>query len=55
MQVLTRLVECHGQPAQLRTDNGPEFISARLSEWCEANTIALQWIQPDKPTKNSCI
>ena len=33
VQVLTRLVECHGRPAQLRTDNGPEFISARLSEW----------------------
>ena len=32
VQVLTRLVDCHGLPAQLRTDNGPDFISARLSE-----------------------
>ncbi len=32
VQVLTRLVECHGCPAQLRTDNGPESISARLRE-----------------------
>jgi putative transposase len=35
VQVLTRLVECSGRPAQLRTDNGPEFSSANLSEWCE--------------------
>jgi len=33
--VLTRLVECHSYPTQLRTDNGPEFVSAKLSEWCE--------------------
>ena len=32
VQVLARLVECHGRPAQLRTDNGPEFISTRLTE-----------------------
>lgn len=35
VQVLTRLVEYYGCPTQLRTDNGPEFISAKLSEWCE--------------------
>ena len=55
VQVLTRLVECHGRPAQLRTDNGPEFISARLTEWCEAQGIILHWIQPGKPTQNAYI
>jgi len=55
VQVLARLVECHGRPAQLRTDNGPEFISARLTEWCEAHGIILRWIQPGKPTQNAYI
>jgi len=55
VQVLTRLVEYHGKPVQLRTDNGPEFISARLSEWCETQGIALHWIQPGKPTQNAYI
>ncbi|MBO2009533.1 transposase family protein [Siccationidurans soli] len=55
VQVLTRLVDYHGCPAQLRTDNGPEFISARLSEWCEQQGIALHWIQPGKPTQNAYI
>lgn len=55
VQVLTRLVECYGRPAQLRTDNGPEFISAKLSEWCEQQGITLHWIQPGKPTQNAYI
>jgi putative transposase len=55
VQVLTRLVESYGRPAQLRTDNGPEFISTRLSEWCEAQGIVLHWIQPGKPTQNAYI
>ena len=55
VQVLTRLVECYGQPTQLRTDNGPEFISARLSDWCEKKDIVLQLIQLGKPTQNAYI
>jgi putative transposase len=55
VQVLTRLVEGYGRPAQLRTDNGPEIISAHLSEWCEQQGIALHWSQPGKPTQNAYI
>jgi putative transposase len=32
VQMLARLVECNDQPKQLRTDNGRQFISARLTE-----------------------
>lgn len=53
--MLTHSVECHGRPAQLRTDNGPEFISAQLTEWCEAQGIALHRIQPGKPKKKAYI
>lgn len=31
------------------------FISARFSEWCEQQGIALHWIQPGKPTQNAYI
>jgi putative transposase len=41
VQVLTRLVECHGCPMQLRTDKSPEFISVWLGEWCEQQGITL--------------
>lgn len=55
VQMLTRLIEYYSCPAQLRTDNGPEFTSARLSEWCETQGIILQWIQPGKPKQNAYI
>ena len=55
VQVLTRVVECRGCPAQLRTDNSPEFISARLNEWYEAQGTSMHWIQPGKPTPNAYI
>ncbi len=35
VRVLMHLVKCHGYPIQLRTDNRPELISIRLSEWHE--------------------
>ena len=41
------------QPGQLRTDNGPELIRARLTEWCEAQGSVLHWIQLGKPTQNA--
>lgn len=40
--------ECQGRPAQLRTDNGLEFISVHLSEWYEKQGLILHWIQPGK-------
>jgi putative transposase len=41
VQVLTRLIDLHGRPAQLSTDNRPEFISVRMSELCEQQDITL--------------
>jgi putative transposase len=55
IRLLQRLVDAHDKPAKLRCDNGPEFISAALSEWCEQLQIELHWIQPGKPTQNAYI
>jgi transposase InsO family protein len=38
-----------------RTDNGPKFISTRLSEWSEKQGIILHWIEPGKLTQNAYI
>ena len=55
VRLLAQLVEQHGRPEKLRCDNGSEFISATLGDWCEAQGIVLHWIRPDKPTQNAYV
>ena len=55
IRVLNQLIAERGKPANIRTDNGPEFISHKLQQWCEHNDITLQYIQPGKPTQNAYI
>lgn len=55
IRVLEQLIARHGKPANLRMDNGPEFISHKLEEWCSKRQITLQFIQPGKPTQNAFI
>ena len=54
-KVLARLVDCHGRPERLRTDNGRELISAWLTGWCEKQGIALHLIQPGRSMQNAPI
>ena len=41
VQVLTRLVECHGRPIQLRTDSGPTFnrVFKKLTEYPPSDVL----------------
>lgn len=55
IRVLDTLITQRGKPANIRTDNGPEFISHRLQQWCEDNAITLQYIQPGRPMQNAYI
>jgi putative transposase len=55
IKILERLVLEQGNPKAIRVDNGPEFISSALSEWCMEKGIKLIYIQPGKPMQNGYI
>lgn len=55
IRVLAQIISWRGNPKRIRVDNGPEFISLKLTQWCEEQGIALQFIQPGKPTQNAYI
>lgn len=57
IRVLERLIAERGVPANIRCDNGPEFVSHKLEEWCSHpnRKINLQFIQPGRPMQNAYI
>lgn len=55
IRVLEQLKESRPLPRQIRVDNGPELISAKLLAWCENHPISLHHIQPGKPMQNGYI
>lgn len=55
ISILERLIMENRKPKRIRVDNGPEFISEALRQWCEDNDIDLQFIQPGRPMQNGFI
>ena len=52
IEVLSRLVSVHGAPRYMRSDNGPEFVSAAVLRWLTAENIEAAHIAPGKPWQN---
>lgn len=44
-----------GLPEEILTDNGPEFTSLALSQWCYENQVKHLFIEPGKPIQNAYI
>lgn len=53
--ILERVLSEKGKPKAIRVDNGPEFISSAMHEWCIDKSIRLQFIQPGKPMQNGYV
>lgn len=51
-RVLDQLVELRGCPAQLLTDNGPEFAGLTLDRWAHQHQVHHRFIDPGKPSQN---
>jgi putative transposase len=55
IRILEQLKESRGLPQMIRVDNGPEFISFKLDNWCKENKVTLAFIQPGKPMQNGYV
>jgi putative transposase len=52
IDVLSRLISIRGAPRNLRSDNGPEFVSTALLKWVLEEGIESALIDPGKPWQN---
>ena len=50
--VLTALVGQHGAPANLRSDNGAEFVAIAVQTWLAQCGVQTLYIEPGKPWQN---
>ena len=54
-QIMGRLIEEHGSPENIRSDNGSEFIEKELRKWLRDNHIKTLYIDPGSPWQNGYI
>lgn len=54
-KVMEALVERHGAPGYIRSDNGPEFIATQLREWLADQNIRTLYIAPGSPWQNGYV
>ena len=52
VRVLEQLVEIHGAPGLVKSDNGPEFVAKKVQAWLEENQIGVRYIDPGSPWQN---
>ena len=54
-QIMARLIDEHGAPEHIRSDNGSEFIERDLRHWLARNGIKTLYINPGSPWQNGYI
>ena len=55
LAVLERAMARYGVPGYIRSDNGPEFIAAKVQQWLKKNQIKTIYIDPGSPWQNGYI
>ena len=53
VRILTRLFRVHGRPSCLRSDNGPELVSAVVQKWLKEKHVDTHYIKPGSPWENA--
>lgn len=52
VRTLQRLFNIHGRPVCLRSDNGPELVSAKVQRWLKDHNVNTHYIDPGAPWQN---
>jgi putative transposase len=52
VRVLAELVQVHGEPGGIRSDNGSEFTAAAVKDWLASIGIKTLYIEPGSPWEN---
>ena len=53
VSTLASLFGERGEPAFIRSDNGPEFIAKAVKRWLEASGVRTLYIEPGSPWQNA--
>jgi putative transposase len=53
VSTLASLFLSRGEPAYIRSDNGPEFIAKAVKQWLEASGVKTLYIEPGSPWENA--
>ncbi len=51
--ILEGLFRQRGEPAFIRSDNGPEFIARAIKQWLEVSGVRTLYIEPGSPWENA--
>jgi transposase InsO family protein len=54
-RIMDQVCSQRGQPAVIRTDNGPEFTGSAMLTWAHRNGVTLRLIEPGKPNQNAYV
>jgi len=52
VEVLRYLFAVRGEPAFIRSDNGPEFVSHAVKQWLEVSGVKTLYVAPGSPWEN---
>src|SRR5438094_270140 len=55
VRVLEELKQRRGLPRQIRSDNGPEFVSRAVDQWAYEHGLQWHTIQPGRPMENGYV
>ena len=53
LRTLASVFRSRGEPAFIRSDNGPEFIAKTVKQWLEASEVKTLYIEPGSPWENA--